>query len=110
VTNSRGQAEPGDLRSTVAFSLLFVVPAIAATVLWIVLRLLHGAGVDRLPFFPGLLVVLSPVIVSVGVAHWTCRRSGTSRSMAWGFSIGAAVMTILFAVVAAAWFIGPVGD
>jgi hypothetical protein len=111
VTHLPGDNERGDLRSSVAFSLLFVVPAITATALWVFLRFLHGAiGVDHLPFFPGLVVILSPVIVSVVVAHWTCRRSGTSRSMAWGFSIGAAVMTILFAVVAAAWFIGPVGD
>jgi hypothetical protein len=83
-----------------------VVPAVAATGLWAALKVVHQTfGIDHLPFFPGLLVTLSPVIVSVGVAQWACRRSGTSRSTAWGFSIAAAGITILFAVVAAAWFI-----
>jgi hypothetical protein len=90
----------------VAFSLLFVVPAVAATALWAVLKLVHRTfGVDQLPFYTGLLVILSPVIISVAVAQWACHRSGTSRSTAWGFSIAAAGTTVLFGVVAAAWFI-----
>jgi hypothetical protein len=106
VTGARSGRERGDLSSTVAFSLLFVVPALAATALWIVLKAAHGTiGLDHLPFYPGLLVIVSPVIVSVAVAQWACRRSDTSQSTTWGFSIGAAIMTVLFAVVAAAWLI-----
>jgi uncharacterized protein YqgC (DUF456 family) len=106
-----GEEERGDLSSTVAFSLLIVIPAIAATALWATLKLVHQAfGIDHVPFFPGLLVTLSPVIISVAAAQWACRRSGTSHSTAWGFSIAAAVTTVFFAVFAAAWFIGDVGD
>jgi hypothetical protein len=58
----------------VAFSLLFVIPAIAAAALWIILRVIDKAiGLGVLPFYPWVLVVLSPA-GSAAIAQWACRR------------------------------------
>lgn len=105
MTRLRGENGQGDLNSVVAFSLLFVVPAVAGAGLWIVLKLADRIGLGHLSFFPWSLVVLSPAIASAAVAAWTCRRAGTDPSTRWGFSIGAALMTVLFAIVAAAWLL-----
>jgi hypothetical protein len=106
VTHLRGENEQSDLSSTVAFSLLFVVPAVTATGLWIVLKQADRAiGLGLLSLYPWVLVILSPAIASALVAQWVCSRSGTGASTRWGFSIGSALITVLFAVVAAAWML-----
>lgn len=106
VTHLGDPNEQGDLSSTVAFSLLFVVPAVTAIGLWIILKLSDRAiGLGLLSFYPWVLVIMSPAIASALVAQWVCSRSGTASSTRWGFSIGSALITILFAVVAAAWML-----
>ena len=110
MTRSEGTEPEGDLSSVVAFSLLFLVPGALAVTLWIVLRGLDRAiGFGFLPFYSWVLVVLSPAIASAAIAQWACRRAGTGSTTAWGFSIAAALLTTLFAVVAAAWLF-PIGD
>jgi hypothetical protein len=80
--------------------------AVSATALWIVLKILESlSGLGQLQFYPWALVVLSPAIASATIAQWTCRRAGTGSPTTLGFSIGAALMTVLFAVVAATWLL-----
>jgi hypothetical protein len=51
----------GDLRSGVAFSLLFIVPAAISVALWIVLRVLDEVfGLGELALYPWLLLLVSP--------------------------------------------------
>lgn len=66
----RTQGE-GDVGSTAAFSVLFVVPAGLAVSFWILLRVFHTAvGLGGIAFVPWLLVVLGPAIISGAVAQW----------------------------------------
>jgi hypothetical protein len=110
VTSQPRATGEGDIGSTAAFSVLFVVPAALAASLWIVLRVLHTTvGLGGIAFLPWLLVVFAPAITSAAVAHWACRRRDTASATAWGFSMSAAVMTALFMVVTAAWLV-PFGD
>ena len=100
----------GDIDSTAAFSVLFVIPAVLAASLWIILRVLHTTvGLGGIAFLPWLLVVFAPASMSAAVAHWACRRHDTASATAWGFSIGAAATTALFMAVTAAWLV-PFGD
>jgi hypothetical protein len=95
-----------DPSSAAAFSLLFVVPAVVSAGFWLVLRGLDSVvGLGELSLLPWLGLVLSPAILSATIAHWACRRVGTSASIAWGFSLGAALITPLFMLVAAAWLL-----
>jgi hypothetical protein len=110
VTRSERTEPEGDLSSVAAFSLLFLVPAALAVVLWVILKGLDRAiGFGFLPFDSWVLVVLSPAIASAAIAQWACRRAGTGATTAWGFSVAAALVTILFAIVAAAWLF-PIGE
>jgi hypothetical protein len=61
----------GDLRSGVAFSLLFIVPAAISVALWIVLRVLDEVfGRGELALYPWLLLVVPPGILSAAIAQW----------------------------------------
>jgi hypothetical protein len=100
----------GDIGSMAAFSLLFVIPAALGAGLWIVLRLLDAiVGLGSIAPAPWLIVVLAPAILSAAIARSTCRRSDTPAWTAWGFAVGAAAITVLFTVVAAAWLV-PMGE
>jgi hypothetical protein len=95
----------GDLSSVLAFSLLFLIPAALAALVGIAAWVGRHAW-DNTSF---LLLPLLPCVVAAAIAGRACTRSGTETSTAWGFAIGAALITGLFTLTVVAGYV-VVGD
>jgi predicted permease len=84
-------APDGDLPSTLAFALLFVLPAGSAVGLFELLRVLpRGFLDDDVAGFIGLVLV--PAAVTALVSLWACRRCGIERGTAWSIVAAASVL------------------
>jgi hypothetical protein len=94
------QRGDGDLRPVVAFSVLFVVPALSIA---LVAALASSDVLGRGPF---LFWMVLPGLISGSIALWASLRSGVQKSTAWGFSISAALIAVIFAFFALAAVIG----
>jgi predicted permease len=85
-------APDGDLPSTLAFVLLFVLPASSAVALFELLRVLpRGFLDDDVAGFIGLLLLV-PAAVTALASLWACRRCGVERATAWSIVAAASVL------------------
>ena len=91
-------APDGDLPSTLAFTLLFLLPAGLAFATFELVRALPGHFPDSVVAFLGLL--LAPAVVTAVVSRWACTRFRVETGTAWSTIAAASLLAAVCSVVA----------